>query len=307
LKKPNKWIALAITFVLSPAFGLLYVAKPLWAGVYTVAMLLAMAATFLTGAYELTGLMVFLILLAGLVQTFLAAKHYPTALPRPRYSRWYGLLGIFLVCFLLVFLVRALWVEPFRVASGSMLPNLEVGTLIAAEKWGYGNNSAYGITLRKGGITSPVRRGDVMVFVFPESEERIEYVMRLIGLPGDLVEYKSKQLVINGSPAEYRDQGSYDYVTSAGDHVSANLRRERVGSVEYRVLNDLSAPALRIDHVSDFPHKSECVYRSDGFACRVPEKHYLVLGDNRDASNDSRYWGFVPQDHIVGKVINIQR
>jgi signal peptidase I len=306
MNKPNKWIAVIIALVLSPPFGLLFVAKPLWAAIYAVVLVAAAAAFLWSGGSELVVLFFPLVTLIGAVQVFLAAARYPSVSPRPAYSRWYGLLGIWVLFFALLFFVRAFLFEPFRVASGSMLPNLEIGKHVVASKWGYGNNSAYGITVRKGGITSPVNRGDVMVFIFPESNERIDYLMRVLGLPGDLVEYRNKSLFINGRSAIYRDLGSYDYITNAGDLASVNLRSERIGSTEYRVLNTPDMPAIFSDHISDFPGKAQCSYRSDGFTCRVPDNHYFMLGDNRDASNDSRYWGFVPQDHIVGKVINIQ-
>ncbi|HEY9146501.1 MAG TPA: signal peptidase I [Thiobacillus sp.] len=146
-----------------------------------------------------------------------------------------------------------------------------------------------------------------MVFVFPAASERLDYLMRVVGLPGDLVEYKNKLLSINGQTAVYRDLGTYDYVVHAGDSVTTRLRSESIGSAAYRVLNEPGKPAIFADHISDFPGKAHCTYRSEGFSCRVPDKHYFMMGDNRDASNDSRYWGFVPQDHIVGKIINLQQ
>lgn len=306
MNKPNKWIAAILALLLSPFIGLLYAAQLHWAVVYLATLVATAATYFLWGGATFVLLIFFMITLAGILHAFLAAARYPAEFPRPIYSRWYGLIGIWFTFISLTFLIRAFLFEPFRVASGSMLPNLEVGKQVIASKWGYGNNSAYGITVRKGAISAPINRGDVMVFVFPASNERIDYLMRVVGLPGDLVEYKSKLLSINGRPAMYRGLGTYDYVTHRGDVVLASLKSESIGTAEYRVLNTPDTPAIFIDNVIDFSSKAQCTYHSDGFACRVPNKHYFMLGDNRDASNDSRYWGFVPQDHIVGKVINLQ-
>jgi signal peptidase I len=306
VKKPNKWVAGILALMFSPFVGLLYAAKLRWAFVYFIVLAGAAADFLWWGGSSFVALLFPLITLTGVAHAFLAAARYPVGLHRPIYSKWHGLLGILFLLFTLLVLVRAFLFEPFRVASGSMLPTLEVGKHVIASKWGYGNNSAYGITIRKGEIGAPVTRGDVMVFVFPASNERLEYLMRVVGLPGDLIEYKAKSLSINGQPAIYHDLGTYDYVTHAGDLVSANSRSESIGTATYRVLNAPDMPAIFIGNISDFPSKAHCIYRSDGFACRVPDKHYYMLGDNRDASNDSRYWGFVPQDHIVGKVINLQ-
>ncbi len=304
--KPNKWVAGILALLLSPFVGLLYAAKLRWAFVYFIVLAGAASTFFWSGGSSIAALLFPLITLAGVVHAFLAAARYPVGSPRPIYSKWHGLLGILFLFFTLVVFVRAFLFEPFRVASGSMLPTLEAGKHVIASKWGYGNNSAYGITVRKGEISAQVNRGDVMVFVFPASNERLEYLMRVVGLPGDLIEYKAKSLSINGQPAIYQNLGTYDYVTHAGDLVSVNLRSESIGTSTYRVLNTPDMPAIFTDHVSNFPGKEHCIYRGDGFSCRVPDKHYFMLGDNRDASNDSRYWGFVPQGHIVGKVSNPQ-
>jgi signal peptidase I len=307
VNKPNKWVAGIVALLFSPFFGLLYVAKLRWAFVYFIVLAGAAAVFFTSDGSSFVEILFPLITLTGVVHAFLAATRYPVGLVRPVYSKWYGLLGILFLFFMLAFIVRAFLFEPFRVASGSMLPTLEIGKHVIASKWGYGNNSAYGITIRKGDVSAPVDRGDVMVFVFPTSNERLDYMMRVVGLPGDLVEYKGKSLSINGQPAIYSDLGAYDYVTHAGDLISANLRSEKIGAATYHVLNTPDMPAILVESVNDFSNKAHCTYHSEGFSCRVPAKHYFMLGDNRDASNDSRYWGFVPQDHIVGKVINLQR
>lgn len=303
INKPNKWLAGVIALLLSPPFGLLYAAKLRWAITYFVG-LIVVAVYFVWSTSESVAIFLPLISLVGVVHAFIAAMRYPVGLVRPWYSRWYGVLGILFSFILLVFVVRAFLFEPFRMASSAMLPTIEKGKHVIASKWGYGNNGAYGLTIRKGEVTAPVRHGDVLVFIYPRSGERLDYLMRVVGLPGDVVEYKNKVLAINGRAAVYRDLGAYNYVMPTGA-VSARLKSEDIGSTKYRVLHRPDLPAILLDSVSNFPSQTNCLYREVGFTCRIPEKHYFILGDNRDASNDSRYWGFVPEDHIVGKVINL--
>lgn len=301
--KPNKWLAGVIALLLSPPFGLLYSAKLGWAIAYSVGLILIVAYILWMGS-ESVAILLTLIILVGVVHAFIAAKRYPIGLTRPWYSKWYGVLGVLFSFFLLVFGVRAFLFEPFHAASGSMLPTIEKGKHVIVSKWGYGNKGTYGITIWEGIVTASVLHGDVLVFIYPRSEKRLDYLMRVVGLPGDVVEYKNKVLAINGHAATYRDLGEYNYVMPTGT-VSARSIIENIGSTKYRVLHRPDVPAISLESVSNYPNQTNCHYREEGFTCRIPEKHYFMLGDNRDASNDSRYWGFVPEDHILGKVINL--
>lgn len=305
MRKPNKWIAGIAALLLSPFFGMLYVAKPRWAFVYIAVSILIFTTSFMVGGLEWVGVFLLPVTLAGAAHAYLAAARYPDGVPRPFYSKWYGLLCVWILFFSLIFIFRAFLFEPFRVPASSMLPSIEVGQNVVVSKWGYGNKGTFGVTVRKGAVSVPINRGDVMVFVYPASSERLDYVKRVIGLPGDLVEYKNKLLTINAQPATYRDLGKYEHIDHTGNSVSARLISERIGTVEYRVLIKPDSPTIFADNVS-LSGRQNCTYHRDGFTCRVPVKHYFVLGDNRDASNDSRYWGVVPEDHFVGKVINLK-
>lgn len=306
MQKPNKWIAVGIALVFSPPFGLLYSGRLRGALIYLAGLLLAVFVLLGFDGAEFSGILLLLIYIGGAIHAFRAAKHYPQGVIRPTYSRWYGLLGIYIAFFAFIVLVRAFLFEPFRVASGAMLPGLETGSHIIASKWGYGDSSAFGFTLRKGEVSATVKRGDVLIFVYPESNERFEYVMRVVGLPGDLVEYKQKSLSINRQPVRYRDGGAYHYA-GQGRMFTGTIRSETLDGTEYQIMTDPEAPGIFREHIARYPNQSRCNYQDDGFSCRVPAGHYFMLGDNRDASNDSRYWGFVPQDHIVGKVINLRQ
>ena len=175
-----------------------------------------------------------------------------------------------------VLILRSFLVEPFQIPSGSMLPTLEVGDFILVNKY------AYGLRLPVAGtkvveIGDP-ERGDVMVFRYPE-DGSTNYIKRVIGLPGDHIRYRNKQLFINNEPV------ARDFVARLPP---MERWREQLGPVEHDVY-------LTMGRVSG-TGEGEWV---------VPEGHYFVMGDNRDNSNDSRYWGTVPDELVVGKAFAI--
>ncbi|HRH85552.1 MAG TPA: signal peptidase I [Rubrivivax sp.] len=193
--------------------------------------------------------------------------------------------------------LRFFVLEPFRVPSSNMLPSLLVGDFILVSK------SAYGLRLpvtnkRLLGSDIP-ERGDVVAFHYPV-DPTVDFVKRVIGLPGDEVTYINKNLTINGQPvptkalSDLYDEDSLRYVKQFG---------EAIGKAEYRVLADPDRPARYGSEVRSFPMNERCQYTIEGVTCKVPAGHYFVMGDNRDNSYDSRYWGFVPDDHIVGQVL----
>ncbi len=205
---------------------------------------------------------------------------------------------------LVVFALRSFLVEPFKIPSGSMMPTLLVGDFILVNKYTYGIRLPV-INMKVVPLNDP-ERGDVVVFRYP-ADPGLDYIKRVIGVPGDVVEYRDKKLIVNGTPVETTAAGTYTYVGNGLHYVSAALYEERLGEAPHAMMVEPERPAVFPHQVVDFPFRENCSYNADGegFVCKVPDGHYLTLGDNRDASNDSRYWGFVPDENLVGKAFFI--
>ena len=195
---------------------------------------------------------------------------------------------------LLVFVLRSFLVEPFKIPSGSMIPTLEVGDFILVNKFAYGIRLPV-INKKIIDIGEP-QRGDVMVFRYPE-DPSLDYIKRVIGVPGDKVAYQNKRLSINGQPVETTRIA--DYLHPERLYYSKQFV-EKADGVEHRVLNDADAPGFIVD-AAQFEYRNNCLYNNAGVICTVPPGHYFMMGDNRDNSRDSRFWGFVPEQNIVGK------
>lgn len=195
---------------------------------------------------------------------------------------------------LFVFTLRSFVVEPFRIPSGSMIPTLQIGDLILVNKFAYGLRLP--IVDKKIVPIGEPERGDVMVFRYPP-DPQVDYIKRVIGLPGDEVAYLNKRLTINGQAVPTESKGEYfdpDRVSYAG------LFGEKIGDKAHEILIE-ERRSGEIDPFPSFPGKDNCTYSREGVRCTVPAGHYFMMGDNRDNSADSRYWGFVPETNIVGK------
>jgi signal peptidase I len=201
----------------------------------------------------------------------------------------------------IVFVLRSFIYEPFQIPSGSMMPTLLVGDFILVEKFSYGikepiwQNTLIPVSLPK--------RGDVAVFKYPE-DPRVDYIKRVVGLPGDRIVYKDKRLYL--IPAcEKAPCGAYKEVdqqylsdkTFADEKMKMQVFSEILGEVSHKILNN----PMRQDQLAYY-------YQQPGtyaYEWVVPEGHYFMMGDNRDNSRDSRYWGFVPAQNLVGKAVAI--
>ena len=212
-------------------------------------------------------------------------------LAQPWWLDWTA--GLFPVI-IAVFVLRSFLFEPFKIPSGSMIPTLLVGDLILVNKFTYGLRlPVFNTKLTNG---TPPKRGDVMVFRYPPKPS-LDYIKRVVGVPGDEVAYLNKRLTINGKPVPTRalpdffDQDAMRYFKQFEEHL---------GDGKHRMLNDDERPAF-VPGVENFPLKENCRYSVEGVVCKVPQGQYFMMGDNRDNSLDSRYWGFVPDRNIVGK------
>jgi signal peptidase I len=205
--------------------------------------------------------------------------------------------GLFPVI-IVVFLLRSFLFEPFKIPSGSMIPTLEVGDLILVNKFHYGVRLP--VINTKIIANNDPKRGDVIVFHYPV-DPRIDYIKRVVGLPGDEISYSNHELKLNGQVVAH---------TPAGDGYDEermrymNILREKLGDTEHRIQHE-KGPGQMFRPITVFPHQKNCSYSAEGLTCKVPAGHYFVMGDNRDNSQDSRYWGFVPDENLVGRAFFI--
>jgi signal peptidase I len=184
---------------------------------------------------------------------------------------------------LIVLLLRSFLAEPFRIPSGSMMPTLLVGDFILVNKFTYGIRLP--VLNKKIIELNEPKRGDIVVFRYPK-QPSVDYIKRIIGLPGDKIAYYDKKLHVNGTPINQVSLGRYQGVGQGEDMTGAEHLLEDLNGVEHSIL------------IRDGVTSAEGVYV-------VPEGNYFVMGDNRDNSNDSRYWGTVPEENLVGKAFFI--
>ena len=213
-------------------------------------------------------------------------------LAQPWWLDWTA--GLFPVI-LVVFLLRSFLFEPFKIPSGSMIPTLLVGDLILVNKFHYGVRLP--VINKKIIANNDPKRGDVMVFRYPK-DTSIDYIKRVVGVPGDEISYRGQQLYVNGTLAptqplpDFYDEDSLRYEPQFS---------EKLGDVEHKILVDPRRPSNYGSGPKGFPNAQNCNYSPEGVVCKVPAGHYFMMGDNRDNSQDSRYWGFVPDENIVGR------
>ena len=199
---------------------------------------------------------------------------------------------------LTVFLLRSFIVEPFKIPSGSMVPTLVKGDFILVNKFTYGIRLPV-INKKIIDMNQP-QRGEVMVFRYPK-DTSLDFIKRVVGIPGDIVRYENKRLSINGKPLAYQTLPDYlddERLTYAQQYT------ENLGKEPHRLLNDADRfmPTTGFESV---PLSEYCSHTVQSLECKVPPGHYFMMGDNRDNSSDSRVWGFVPEENIVGRAFFI--
>ncbi len=216
-----------------------------------------------------------------------------------RQPAWLEYTASFFPVILVVFLLRSFLFEPFRIPSGSMVPTLEIGDLILVNKYEYGIRLP--VINKKVVELGQPQRGDVMVFRYPLNPAQ-DYIKRVIGLPGDRVEYINKQLTINGQPVPTEKTEPYydaERMRSYPQFV------ERLDNTSHGFIIDESVSPGMGREAPGNTHPGACQYSGSGVVCTVPPGHYFMMGDNRDNSEDSRFWGFVPDENIVGRAFFI--
>jgi signal peptidase I len=197
----------------------------------------------------------------------------------------------FFQIFLIVLVIRSAIIEPFRIPSGSMMPTLLIGDFILVNKFSYGVRLPV-INKKIIDVGEP-EKGDVVVFRYPK-DESVDYIKRVVAVPGDTLDYRNKTLVINGKPLKQVELGIYNG-TGSGENMTGTLESvETINDVEHSILVNQLYP--------DYP--PGCQMLSSG-TITVPDGYYFVMGDNRDNSNDSRCWGYVPEENLAGKAFGI--
>jgi len=179
---------------------------------------------------------------------------------------------------LVVLILRSFLVEPFQIPSGSMLPTLKIGDFILVNKFHYGLRLPV-LNTKIVSMNDP-ERGDVIVFKYPK-QPSINYIKRVVGLPGDVIRYQNKTLYVNG--AVQPQQLLAQLPPSRPERL---IMQENLSGVQHQIYKDLMRPSQNMEWT-------------------VPAGQYFMVGDNRDNSNDSRYWGFVPEELLVGKAFAV--
>jgi signal peptidase I len=212
-----------------------------------------------------------------------------------RQPTWIEYSGSFFPVIALVFVLRSFLYEPFKIPSTSMVPTLLVGDLILVNKYTYGVRLP--IVNKKIIEVGDPQRGDVMVFKYPKDMTQ-DYIKRVIGVPGDKIVYENKRLTVNGNAVAYTALDDYldDEQLKYHKQLVENLPEQ-----SHRIVIQENKPSVEVSNVDNFPQRDACDFSYEKFSCIVPPGNYFMMGDNRDNSLDSRYWGFVPNKNIVGK------
>jgi len=268
---PRAWIALVLGVVVQP-FVFLYINRPRIFAVYLLLALGALAADF----YWTVGYFNLLLSVLCPLHAWWLIRRYDKRQVRGWYARWWVSLVLYLCLVMSIFAFRSFLYEPFTVPSASMNPTLEAGDRIVVRKLGFGHYASLGLNLGTPGVTDPqqMHRGEVYVFLHPELN--VPYVKRLLGLPGDRLEFTERTVLVNGQALA---------VQSDRQDEQQQLLTETAGAVSYHIR-----------------HMSQPVSPATGTFV-VPEGQYFFVGDNRDDSSDSRHWGPVSSENIIGEVV----
>lgn len=303
--KPSKFVAGILALFLN-AFAFLYVNKIKWFWFYLVIAITVAVASM--GNYDqpllqsLThnGYLSIGLALVCICHSVYLAHHYDQA-HRKWFARWYAVLMIVIGIFGLIAIARLFIAAPFQIPSSAMLPTLTPGSHVLVSKIGFANKTSFNVEMFLTAQSTELTRGDIIVFRYPV-EPDIFYIKRVIGLPGETVRYENKQVSIK-PPCESGDTLCNEFkpmaMTPIPEHTLSNppllIYQEDLGRHKHNIAINLQR---------EIP--SHYYYVQPGTASTewiVPAKHYFVMGDSRDNSRDSRFWGFVSEQEIVGRVV----
>lgn len=264
--KPSRWLAALAALIIWP-FGLLYIGRWWLPVAYFTAFLVAAIIEYCVGTPMYVTIA---IMLVSPIHAFWLA-HKASAFRRPWYSRWYGMAAITISFFVSIALIRSLLIEPFRIPSTAMEPTLPRGSFVVVSKMGYRNFGTYGVTLSRNAPVDPPNRGAIVVFNSPVNPS-LNFVKRVLGVPGDSITSKNKVISVNGVPLaqNHRDQ----------------IVKERLEGSSYETI-------INTEKISD------------DFHIVVPVGHFFLVGDNRDGSFDSRNFGPVSAELLIGEVMYV--
>jgi len=298
-RKP--WAAVVVTFVLAPMGGLFYLGKGalglLYGAAYFVAAFLAALAAHY-GDFDLSlkhcmmlGALTLTVVAAG--HCFVVAKKAQGAVPVQWFARWYFLFVLLFAQTVIPHLMRSFLFEPFNIPSGASLPNLKVGDHLFVSKYAYGY-SRYSfpvdVPVDEGRwFFTPPKRGDIAVLKLP-TDPRVNYIKRIVGLPGDRIQVKGGILHINDRPVDRERVGEYTRQDS--------LQREPKVTPQFRETLPNGATYFILEETDQALMDNTPVYE-------VPAGHYFAMGDNRDRTRDSRFLqdvGYIPEENLVGRL-----
>lgn len=214
---------------------------------------------------------------------------------QPKWMEWTGALFPVIFC---VFIVRSFIVEPFRIPSGSMLPTLHVGDFIAVNKYEYGMK----FPVLNWQITEGAepKRGEIVVFKYP-LDRNVDFIKRVVGVPGDEIRYVGKNLYVNGELQGKVEDGTF---FDKDTYTDFTKYEETLNGVKHAMIENPKMPSMARP-VYGHNGLEHCVYSRGDLVCKVPQGYYFMMGDNRDNSADSRFWGFVPREDLVGRAFFI--
>jgi signal peptidase I len=306
------WMAALLALLFTPFTGLLYAGAGRRGVIYLLLMLAAIVilpwgipsglqapVPAMPAVWMIVLLLIWLI---GIVDSYRVAAQHDNQYALPSYSRWQAIVSCWVGVYMIFVVEQAFVVEPMRIVGSGMAPTVLHDDFVGVSK------SAYAVRIPFGGQaileTEVPERGDVVLARFPQMPLR-RSVQRIVGIPGDTVEYRNKRLSLNGQALDTLQTGKYAYVADDSNTTTLERFEETAKGQPHSILIDDRLPVLRFNEVQAFRFKEFCVYAEDGFQCRVPTGHYFTLQDNRDHGDDGRYWGFVPEENLVGKVFAI--